>query len=149
MVWTPRATVAAVIENEGRFLLVEENTGQQPHNVFNQPAGHLEDGESLIDAVIRETMEETGYEFCPTALSGIYRWIEPVSGDTYLRFSFTGELRQHHPDKPLDDGIIGPHWLTPQEITALGTSLRSPLVQRCIDDYLAGQHYSLSLLTDM
>ncbi len=149
MVWTPRATVAAVIENDGKFLLVEEDAGQQPHTVFNQPAGHLEDGESLIDAVIRETLEETGYDFNPTALSGIYRWIEPNSGDTYLRFCFTGELGQHHPDKPLDDGIIGPHWLTLQEITALGTSLRSPLVKRCLNDYLAGQRFPLSLLTDM
>ena len=149
MVWTPRATVAAVIENKGKFLMVEEDTGLEPHTVFNQPAGHLEDGESLINAVVRETLEETGYGFTPTALVGIYRWIEPVSGDTYLRFTFTGDLGQYHPDHPLDDGVIGPRWLNKDEIDRLGSSLRSPLVSRCVDDYLANQRFSLTQLIDM
>jgi len=149
MVWTPRTTVAAVIENEGRFLLIEEESELHTQNVFNQPAGHLEAGESLIDAVIRETLEESGYDFLPTFLTGIYRWIEPNSGNTYLRFSFTGKLGQHHPDLPLDTGIIGPRWLTYDEIINLEGSLRSPLVKHCINDYLAGQRFPLHLLADI
>lgn len=149
MVWKPRATVAAVIEHDGKFLLVEEDTGQEPHTVFNQPAGHLDEGESLINAVIRETLEETGYDFTPTALTGIYRWIEPNSAETYLRFTFTGEPGQYYPEHPLDDGIVGPRWLSEQEIIRLGPSLRSPLVKRCIDDYLTGQRFPLTLLHDV
>lgn len=149
MVWTPRVTVAAVIEDKGRFLLVEEDTGTQPHTVFNQPAGHLEDGESLLNAVIRETLEETGYDFIPTAVVGIYRWIEPVSSDTYLRVCFCGSVGQYYPDHPLDDGIVGPRWLTVQELEALTPSLRSPLVKRCIEDYRAARRYPLELISDI
>jgi ADP-ribose pyrophosphatase YjhB (NUDIX family) len=149
MVWKPRVTVAAVVEDEGKFLLVEEDTGQVPHTVFNQPAGHLEEGESLINAVIRETLEETGYDFTPTALVGIYRWIEPESGETFLRFCFTGTADQYYPDHPLDDGIVGPRWLTMKEISELGESLRSPLVKHCIEDYQAGRRVPLTLLQDI
>jgi phosphatase NudJ len=149
MVWKPRVTVAAVIEDKGKFLLVEEDTGQVPHTVFNQPAGHLEEGESLINAVIRETLEETGYDFTPTALVGIYRWIEPDSGETFLRFAFTGTAGRYYPDHPLDDGIVGPRWMSMKEITALGESLRSPLVERCIHDHVAGHRFPLTLLEDM
>ena len=148
MVWTPRTTVAAVIENDGKFLLVEENTGQQPYAVFNQPAGHLEDGESLIDAVIRETLEETGYDFTPTALTGIYRWIEPNSGDTYMRFCFTGKVTKHYPSLQLDEGIIAAYWLDLEEIKKSAKRLRSPLVERCLNDYLANHRYPLELLMD-
>jgi 8-oxo-dGTP pyrophosphatase MutT (NUDIX family) len=149
MVWKPRVTVAAVIEDEGKFLLVEEDTGQEPHTVFNQPAGHLEEGESLINAVIRETLEETGYDFSPTALTGVYRWIEPNSGETYLRFCFTGTVGEFDPNLPLDDGIVGPRWLTIKEIDDLTPCLRSPLVKRCIEDFTAGQRYPLTLLYDI
>ena len=149
MVWTPRVTVAAVIENEAKFLLVEEDTGQEPHTVFNQPAGHLEEGESLINAVIRETLEETGYDFNPTAVTGVYRWIEPNSGETYLRVCFTGELGQYYPDLELDNGIVGPRWVTEGELAQLGPCLRSPLVKRCIEDYQAGKRFPLSLLNDV
>ena len=147
MVWTPRTTVAAVIEDEGRFLLVEEDTGQ-PHTVFNQPAGHLEDGESLITAVIRETLEETGYDFSPTALTGVYRWIEPNSGDTYMRFCFSGKVTNFHPGLELDEGIIAPLWLDMKSIKKLEQRLRSPLVMRCLNDYLANRRYPLELLQD-
>ena len=149
MVWKPRVTVAAIIEQEGKFLLVEEDTGVEPHTVFNQPAGHLDDNESLIEAVIRETLEETGYAFTPTSLSGVYRWIEPNSGETYLRFCFTGNANQYNPDLPLDTGIVAPRWLSIEEIDELAPRLRSPLVKRCIEDYQAGQRYPLSLLHDM
>jgi len=146
MVWTPRTTVAAVIENDGKFLLVEEEIGQQAYTVFNQPAGHLENGESLIDAIIRETLEETGYDFKPTAITGVYRWIEPNSGDTYMRFCFSGDVTAHKPDLPLDEGIVAAHWLSLEEIKKLNIRLRSPLVKSCLDDYLANHRYPLELL---
>ncbi|ALP53474.1 NUDIX hydrolase [Candidatus Tenderia electrophaga] len=149
MVWKPRVTVAAVIENQGKFLLVEEDSGHQAHTVFNQPAGHLEPGESLINAVIRETLEETGYDFTPTALVGLYRWIEPASGETFLRVCFSGEVGQYYPGHPLDAGIVGPRWLSVAEISELTPSLRSPLVPRCIEDYCAGRRFPLTLLSDM
>ena len=148
MVWKPNVTVAAVIERDGRFLLVEEDQGVSK-TLFNQPAGHLDGGESLIHATIRETLEETAHSFAPNAIVGIYRWIEPNSATTYLRVCFTGEVHGHDPDLALDDGIIAAHWLTLDEINQFTPRLRSPLVRRCIDDYLAGRRYPLELLTDM
>lgn len=148
MVWKPNVTVAAVIEKEGKFLLVEEDQGLT-ETVFNQPAGHLDEGESLIHAAIRETMEETAYDFTPTAIVGIYRWIEPKSSTTYLRVCFTGEVIDHDPSLTLDDGIIAARWLTLDEINQLTSRMRSPLVRRCIDDYLAGRRYPLELLADL
>lgn len=148
MVWKPNVTVAAVIEKDGRFLLVEEDQGLG-ETVFNQPAGHLDEGESLIHATIRETMEETAHSFTPSAIVGIYRWIEPKSATTYLRVCFTGEVTAHDPNLELDDGIIAAHWLTLDEINQLAPRMRSPLVRHCIDDYLAGRHYPLELLTDI
>ena len=106
----PRITVAAVIEQEGRFLLVEERSGEEI--VFNQPAGHLEKGESLLEAVVRETQEETAWRFRPTAILGVYHWASPKNHVSYLRFSFTGECLAHHPDQALDNGIIRALWLT-------------------------------------
>jgi ADP-ribose pyrophosphatase YjhB (NUDIX family) len=148
MVWKPNVTVAAVIEKDGKFLLVEEDQGLS-ETVFNQPAGHLDEGESLIHAAIRETLEETAYDFTPSAIIGIYRWIEPKSATTYLRVCFTGEVTVHDPNLELDDGIIAARWLTLDEINALTPRLRSPLVRRCIDDYLAGRRYPLALLADL
>ena len=148
MVWKPNVTVAAVIEKEGKFLLVEEDKGLS-ETVFNQPAGHLNEGENLIHATIRETMEETGHGFAPTSIVGIYRWIEPKSATTYLRVCFTGEVTSHNPSLELDEGIIAARWLTLDEIRQLEPRLRSPLVKRCIDDFLAGRRYPLDLLIDM
>lgn len=148
MVWKPRVTVATLVVDNDRYLLVEEDVGHA-ETVFNQPAGHLEAGESLIDAAIRETLEETGYHFTPTAVTGIYRWINPETGDTYLRVCFTGNITGHNPQHALDEGIVAPRWLTLTEIEMLSPRLRSPLVQRCIDDYRAGHRYPLSLLVDM
>lgn len=147
MVWTPRVTVAALSEQNAKFLFVEELDANGRH-VFNQPAGHLENGESLIDAVVRETLEETGYHYQPTAISGIYRWIEPNSGDTYLRICFIGDCEAHDPERTLDEGIIAAHWFNPADISARAQQLRSPLVQQCLDDYLAGHRYPLSLLRE-
>ena len=148
MVWTPRVTVAAVIEQEDRFLMVEERDKRQPLTVFNQPAGHLEPGESIIGAVVRETREETGLDFCPSAIIGIYRWIEPNSGDTYLRVCFTGEVSQPKEERTLDPDIIATTWLEPGELHQLNDRLRSPLVIRCVSDYLEGIRYPLELFVE-
>lgn len=147
MIWTPHVTVAAVIENNGRYLLVEELSGER--TVYNQPAGHVESGESLMDAVIRETREESAWGFRPTALVGIYRWVHPGNDITYLRFCFTGEVHDHDPGQALDEGIIGIRWLTGPEIGGIAAQLRSPLVMRCIDDYIAGRRYPLELCADV
>lgn len=144
MIWKPNATVAAVIERDGKFLLVEEETSQGIR--FNQPAGHLEPNESLLAATVRETLEETAYHFVPRHLLGIYRWHAPESDTTYLRFAFTGEITGHEPDRALDEGILQAVWLTPDEIRANQARHRSPLILRCVEDYLAGKRYPLDLL---
>lgn len=145
MVWKPNVTVAAVIARDGRFLLVEEKTALGAR--YNQPAGHLEADESLLAAVVRETLEESAYHFNPTHLIGIYRWHAEESDTTYLRFAFTGEITGHDPDRTLDTGIIRTVWLTPEEISASQAHHRSPLILRCVQDYLAGRRYPLELLT--
>ncbi len=143
MVWTPRVTVAAVVEQSGRYLLVEELADDAV--VFNQPAGHLDADESLLDAVIREVLEETGRTFVPEAVTGVYLWTHP-SGDTYLRVAFCGTVGDRRPGSILDTGIVDARWLTLDEIAALAAKHRSPLVMRCIDDYRAGARHSLELL---
>ena len=145
MIWKPNVTVAAIIEHGGKFLLVEEHTAQGI--LFNQPAGHLEPDESLLAAVAREALEETAYEFEPQHLVGIYRWHAPQSDTIYLRFAFTGRTLAHHPQQALDEGIIRAVWMTPEEIRASQTRHRSPLVLRCVEDYLSGKRYPLELLT--
>jgi 8-oxo-dGTP pyrophosphatase MutT (NUDIX family) len=145
MVWKPHVTVAAVVQRDGKFLLVEEET--ESGLAFNQPAGHLEEGESLCDAVVREALEETAYHFKPTHLVGIYNWKHPVKDNTtYLRFAFAGELRGYEADRPLDDGIVAARWLTLDEVKATQERHRSPLILRCIEDLLAGRKYPLDLL---
>mgnify|MGYP003395040101 FL=1 len=114
---------------------------------FNQPAGHLEAHESLFDAVVRETLEESAYHFAPKNLTGIYRWHAKAANRTYLRFAFTGELTDFEPNRALDTGIIRALWLSPEEIRATQSRHRSPLVLRCIEDYLAGHRYPLELIT--
>ena len=146
MVWKPHVTVAAVVQRDGKFLLVEEET--DVGLAFNQPAGHLEEGEALVDAVVRETLEETAYHFKPTHLVGIYHWQHPTKEDTtYLRFAFAGELRGYEAGRRLDDGIVGARWLTLDEIRALVPRHRSPLILRCIEDFLAGKRYPLEMVT--
>ena len=147
MIWKPNVTVAAVIEQDGKFLLVEEETADGV--MFNQPAGHLEDGESLLDAVMREVQEETAYCFKPTALLGVYHWKHPKKDITYLRFAFTGELTGHDSSQVLDAGIIRACWLTPEEIRASQDRHRSPQVLTCIEHYIAGQRFPLSVLTHL
>lgn len=145
MVWTPRVTVAAIIEQDGHFLMVEEHVGKK-QSAFNQPAGHLEEGESLLQAVSREVLEETAYPLTAESISGIYRWIAPT-GDTYLRVCFCGSVGSPI-SQALDDDIIASHWLTLEQIESLGERLRSPLVIDCIKDYLANQRYPLSLFKE-
>ncbi len=147
MIWTPRVTVAAVVEQDGRFLLVEEETGSGLG--LNQPAGHLDENESLLEGVARETLEETGYSFRPETLVGVYLWHAQEKELTYLRFAFAGTLLDHDPSRPLDTGIVQTLWLTPSEIAGDAHRHRSPLVQRCVDDYRAGRRYSLDLLNHL
>ena len=144
MVWKPNVTGAAVIERKGCFLLVEEDT--ERGRLINQPAGHLDPGESLIEGVARETLEETAHSFTATALLGVYQYHHAAEGVTYLRFAFTGDLTGHDPGRRLDTGIARALWLSPEEIRREPARHRSPLVMRCIDDYLAGRSYPLAVL---
>ncbi len=147
MGWNPHLTVAAVIARDDRYLLVEEHIDGRA--LLNQPAGHVEDDESLIEAVIREVREETAWEFAPEALVGIYRWRRNDAGDTFFRFCFTGRLVRHHEGQPLDPDITRTLWLTPAELTAQAARHRSPLVGRCLADHLAGRRYPLALLGEV
>lgn len=148
MVWKPHVTVSAVVERDGRFLMVEEETSDGIR--INQPAGHLDPGETPLQGAVRETMEETAHPFTPMALLGIYISRSASNGDredvTYVRFAFTGEVGAADAGRPLDAGILRALWLTADEIRARLAEHRSPLVMKCIDDYLAGQRYPLSLV---
>jgi ADP-ribose pyrophosphatase YjhB (NUDIX family) len=145
MIWKPHVTVAAVLERDGKFLLVEEETDEGIR--FNQPAGHLECGEALTDAVIREALEETAYHFVPKALVGIYNWRNEARDITYLRFAFAGEITGHDAMRKLDSGIIAARWLALEEVRRLREAHRSPLILQCIEDLRAGKRYPLELLT--
>lgn len=129
-------TVAAVAETAGRFLLVEELIDGR--RVLNQPAGHLEPGETLLEAVVRETREESAWHFRPERLVGVYLWRHPRTQRQFKRFTFSGALSDHRPHQPLDTGILGTCWLTEAEIRARAAELRSPLVLRCIEDFRSG-----------
>lgn len=136
-------TVAAIAEHEGRFLFVQERVARRI--VLNQPAGHLEDGESLVDAVVRETREETGRWFTPEAVTGLYQWRGP-GGRTVLRIAFAGSVAERDENAVLDRSIIRTVWLDREQAGARSQELRSPLVLLCIDDYLRGARYPLVLL---
>lgn len=142
-VWKPSVTVAAVIEHDGRFLLVEEHT--QEGLRLNNPAGHLERGESPVQGAVRETLEETARAFEPVGLLGIYlsRFQRPGEDVTYLRLAFHGRVGDPIPGQALDTGIVRTLWLTPDEIRASVQRHRSPLVLRCVEDHLAGRHFPL------
>jgi 8-oxo-dGTP pyrophosphatase MutT (NUDIX family) len=147
MRWKPNVTVAAMIEKDGKFLFVEEETRDGLR--LNQPAGHLDDGESLYQAVIRETVEESGAVFVPHAVLGIYRMPEPSLDLTYLRVAFVGVLESIDAHAMLDRGIVGTVWLTPAELLAEKSRWRSALVGRCVQDYLRGVRYPLDILQDI
>lgn len=145
--WKPHVTVAAVIERDGQFLLVEEQTDQGLR--LNNPAGHLDSGESLPHACVRETLEETGFTFTPSALVGIYLSRQHRgngNGITYLRFAFCGQLGGHDPQRALDTGIVRTVWMRADEIRACADRHRSPLVLQCMEDFLRGQRYPMDLI---
>ncbi len=150
--WKPSVTVAAIIERDGRYLLVEEHTpeGLRLHN----PAGHLDPGESPEQGVAREALEETAFSFTPTALVGVYlsRFQRASTGEdiTYLRFAYCGDLGAFDSGRPLDTGIVRTVWMSPEEVRASADRHRSPLVLRCIEDHQAGQRFPLATVhTDL
>lgn len=143
----PNTTVAAIIEQNGKFLLVEEETDRG--NRYNQPAGHLEDDETLIQAVIRETMEESAYEFSPEYLLGVYHWKHPHNDTTYLRFAFVGKVGLHYPMQELDNGIVQAVWMSIDEIRDKAGLMRSEQVIACIEDYIAGKGYPIEVITNL
>ncbi|MBQ0831421.1 NUDIX hydrolase [Marinobacter sp.] len=146
MTWTPHATVAVVVEDaHGRFLMVEERSSGRI--VFNQPAGHVEEDEAILDAVKREALEETGWDVEPEHFLGLYTYKAPANGVTYYRFCFIGKAREHITDE-LDTGIIAAHWLSLEDIRQLGDKLRSPLVVKSIEDYRSGRCYPLDVIAD-
>jgi 8-oxo-dGTP pyrophosphatase MutT (NUDIX family) len=141
MRWNPEVTVAAIVELDRRFLVVEERIGSRL--VLNQPAGHLEDRETLLEAVIRETREETAWSFHPEALVGTYLWRSPVDGRSFLRFAFCGAVTDHRPQQALDKGIVRALWMSHEQLLAQSSRLRSPLVLSCLQDYLLGKRQAL------
>jgi 8-oxo-dGTP pyrophosphatase MutT (NUDIX family) len=143
-IWKPNTTVAAVIERDGKFLMVEEDTDEGVR--LNQPAGHLDEGESLIAACVRETLEETAWHFVPENLLGIYQWRRPQSDITYLRFAFSGALGTHDADRKLDHGIRRALWLGIDEIITSQAIHRSPLVMQCVNDFMAKRKFPLDLI---
>ena len=147
MVWKPNVTVAAVVEQDGNFLLVEERESPGAITLFNQPAGHLEAEESLIQAVIRETLEETGYTFVPEWLLGVYHWHSNDNDTTYLRFAFSGYVTDFDQHYVREACIVNAHWYDMPLIEELTMRHRSPLVKQCIQDFLAGKRYPLGVLT--
>ena len=143
-IWKPNVTVATVVERDGRFMVVEEETDDGLR--FNQPAGHLEKGESLVAAAAREALEETAHRFRPEFLVGIYQWPKSGSDITYLRFAFGGSIEGFEPERRLDDGIVRAVWLSLDELRATQERHRSPLILQCVEDYIAGRRFSLDLL---
>lgn len=146
--WKPNVTVAAVIEQDGRFLLVEEQTAEGLR--LNTPAGHLDPGESPVEGCAREALEETAHAFTPTALVGIYMARSGARGGaddvTYMRFAFAGTLGAREAGRALDEGIVRTVWMSADEIRASVARHRSPLLLRCVEDYLAGQRHPLDLI---
>lgn len=145
--FTAALTVAAIVERRGRFLIVEERV--QGHLVLNQPAGHVEPGEDLVDAAIREAREESAWRFDPQAVVGTYLWTHPTSARTFLRVAFCGSVAEHDPHQPLDTGIVRTHWYTREQLLGHSARLRTPMVLRCIDDYRAGVRYPLDLVQQL
>lgn len=146
-VWQPDVTVATIVMHQGRLLCVEEQAGGQL--VLNQPAGHLEPNESLQEAALRETREETGWQVRLTHVVGAYQWKAPETGRHYLRFAFAAEPIEPISGATLDEGIVQALWLTPEELRAETSRHRSPLVWKVVADYLDGCHYPLSLAQQM
>lgn len=147
MTWSAHVVVASIVERAGKFLLVEERVNGQL--VLNQPAGHWEQGETLIEGAKRETLEETGWEIEPTAVLGIYDYQPPELDYCFLRIAFIADAHQHHSTRRLDQGIERALWMTRSELAAEHHRHRSPMLLRCVDDYLAGQRFPLSMLAHL
>jgi 8-oxo-dGTP pyrophosphatase MutT (NUDIX family) len=145
MTWRPDLTVAVVVQRDERFLIVEERI--QGALVLNQPAGHVEDGESLLEAAVRETLEETAWHFVPRHLLGLYLWRNPANGHSILRVAVSGDVTSQEDGRRLDYGIVAAHWMTHAALLEGPARLRSPLVMRCIDDFLAGRRHDLAALS--
>jgi len=143
----PIISVATVVERDGAFLFVEETV--KSRLVINQPAGRLEAGESLVNAAVREALEETGWEIEPLGLVGIYRWTSKREGKAYVRACFHGRALRHDTQRPLDTGIVRALWLDHATLLQRVQDLRSPLVLLCVNDYLAGRRFPLELLVDI
>ncbi len=147
MIWKPHVTVATVIPRSDHYLMVEEDIDGA--YFLNQPAGHLEDNETLVDAAIRETLEESAWHVEINGLVGVYRWKAPSSGATYIRVCFHGRAVGHEKDQQLDVGIVRALWMTASEINDFSQHMRSPLVMQCLSDYLKGHNYPLDLLHEL
>lgn len=145
--WQPDVTVASVVVRDGALLMVEEDVSGRL--VLNQPAGHLEPNESLLEAAVRETLEESGWDVEPTALVGIYQWKSPSDGRHFLRVALAAEPVRFHPERALDDGIVRALWMTPAQLQAASARHRSPLVWRAVNDFLAGCRHPLSALAQL
>lgn len=146
MTWHPYITVATIVESGGRFLMVEESKGGRL--VLNQPAGHLEANETLRQAAVRETLEETGWDVALSGVVGIYLYTAPSNGVTYQRVCFSASPVRHDSQRELDSGIVGARWMTREELAGQPERWRSELILRCIDDYLAGPVYDLNVVRD-
>ncbi len=145
--WKPHVTVAAIAERDSRYLMVTETDNGR--SVINQPAGHLEAGESLLEAVTREVREETGRAFVVESLIGIYQWHDPQHDRSWLRFTFSGEVGPRDANQPIDDVIIAPIWMDYRQIQTAIARHRSPMVMACIDDYRRGQRHALDCLQQL
>jgi len=147
MIWKPHLTVAAVIERNGEFLMVEEQADDCL--VYNQPAGHVENHEAIYDAIVREVNEETAWCFTPEYIVGIYKWRKPDIDRTFVRICYTGSVHDHNPSQQLDDGILGAHWISAESLINMSSEkIRSPMVLQCIDDYRQNKHYPLDVITE-
>lgn len=147
MTWSAHVVVASIVERDGKFLLVEEDIGGA--QVLNQPAGHWEAGETLLEAARREALEETGWDVEPTSVLGIYEFKPPELDYTFLRIAFIAKALRHHPERVLDQGIVGAVWLSRDELAACAARHRSPSVLRCVDDYLHGQSFPLGMIAHL
>ncbi len=147
MTWKPHLTVAAVIERDGKFLMVEEQA--DGNTVYNQPAGHVENNETIYDAVIREVNEETAWDFVPEYIVGLYKWRKADIDRTFVRICFAGAVSNHQLSQQLDEGILSANWISQTELMAMDNKkMRSPMVRQCIDDFNQGKHFPLDLITE-
>lgn len=147
MTWKPHLTVAAVIERDGQFLMVKERSDNL--TVYNQPAGHVENEETIFDAIVREVNEETAWHFTPEYIVGLYKWRKADIDRTFVRICYSGTVKDHNALQQLDDGILSANWMTIEELMNMDTQkMRSPMVRQCINDYGKGSQFPLDFITE-